>query len=173
MTARSTDTHYGAAARALHWVSAALVLALVPLGLIMTRVDGGDNTTMYRIHVAVGLLVAALTIVRVGWRLVEPSPATPPMPTWRRRLYLANHYSLYLGLFALAVTGIVVLVSNDMTPLPTDVVAADVDDVRAGDAHFALAIVYTALFLMHIVGVLSYQRSKGDVLTRMGIDVSN
>ncbi len=112
MTLRSSADSYGSLARALHWLSAELILVLIALGIAMTRVNDGDNTTLYRAHVALGLLVALLTIARAVWRFVEPSPVTPPMAPWRRWLYLANHYALYVGLFALAVTGIVTLAAN-------------------------------------------------------------
>lgn len=172
MTLRSDHLTYGTLARGLHWASAALIMVLIVLGLTMTRINAGDNTTLYRIHVAIGLLVAVLTIIRVIWRFTEPSPVPPPMPPWRQKLYIANHYALYVGLLALAVTGIATLLTNDLTPFPPDVVASEVDDVRAGDAHFVLALVYTALLVMHVVGVLAYQRSRGDVLSRMGIDLA-
>jgi len=171
MNARSTPTRYGALARGLHWTSAVLVISLAPLGLVMTRVDDGDNTTLYRIHVALGLLAALLTIIRVVWRVIEPSPTHPPMSSGRRVLYLANHYALYGGLFLLAITGIAVLVSNGLSPFPADVVASEVEDVAVGDAHFLLALIYSGLFVMHIVGVLSYERTKGEVLSRMGLNV--
>ena len=167
MGPRSTPERYGAVAQSLHWVSAGLILILVTLGVVMTRINDGDNTTMYRIHVTLGLAVAVLTIVRVVWRFMEPSPADPEMPTWRRILFLTNRYGLYIGLFALAITGIGTLLTNDLSIFPPDIVATEVDDVRAGDAHFALALIYSGLFLMHIAGVVSYHRVKGDVLSKM------
>ncbi len=170
MTLRSTDTNYGTLSRGLHWVTAGLVLVLVPLGLAMTRVNDGDNTTMYRVHVALGLLIAVLTIIRVIWRFFEPSPTPPPMPRWREWLYAANHYALYVGLLVLAITGIATLVTNDLTPFPPSVVASEVDDVKAGDAHFVLALIYTGLFLMHVAGVVAYHRRKGPVLNKMGVN---
>ena len=171
MGVRSTVDRYGAVARGLHWVSALLILVLIVLGVAMTRVNGGDNTTMYRVHVTIGLLVAVLTIVRAVWRFLEPTPDPPPMSAWRRRLFVANHYALYVGLFALAATGIATLTTNGLAPFPPEVIAAEVDDVAAGDAHFAIALIYIGLFVMHIVGVLTYQRTKGDVLSKMGLDV--
>ena len=171
MTLRSNDVTYGTLARGLHWVSAALVVVLIALGLAMTRINSGDNTTLYRLHVALGLLIAGLTIVRVIWRFVEPSPVAPPMAPWRRKLFVANHYALYVGLLVLAATGIATLLANDLTPFPPDVVASDVDDVRAGDAHFVLALAYTGLLIMHIVGIATYQRSKGPVVHKMGINL--
>lgn len=170
MTAlRSTNLTYGRLARGLHWTSAGLVLILIGLGLLMTRTNGGDNTTMYRVHVGLGLLVALLTIVRVVWRMVEPTPDPPPMARWRQRVFAANHYALYAGLFLLAASGIATLVANDMVPFPPAVIASEVEDVAAGDAHFLLAVIYVGLFLMHIAGVVSYQKTKGAVLHRMGI----
>lgn len=172
MRLRSTDERYGALAQGLHWSSALLVIAQVILGLAMTRIDGGDNTTMYRLHVGNGLLITVLTIGRALWRFAEPSPHAPPMPPWRRIAFAGNHYALYVGLFALAASGIATLVANDLTPLPIDLVASDVDDVRAGSAHFVLALIYIGLVVMHVGGVVSYQRTKGNVLEKMGLDLA-
>ncbi len=169
MDTRSSKDRYGAVAVRLHWASAVLVLAQVALGLTMTRLNDGDNDAMYRIHVAIGLAVALLTIGRAVWRFVEPSPETPPMPKWRRTLYLANHAAFYVVLLALAVSGLVILISSDITPLPWAVDAAAVGDGRPRDGHFILALIFSALFFMHVIGVVSYQRTKGDVFSRMGI----
>lgn len=135
----------------------------------MTRLNGGDNDVMYRIHVGVGMLIALLTIGRAVWRLVEPSPRTPPMPEWRRAVYLANHATFYVVLLALAGGGLAILITSDITPLHWAVDAATVEAGRARDSHFSLALVFSALFVMHVVGVVSYQRTKGDVFARIGI----
>ena len=166
---RSTQSEYGTIAVGMHWASAALVLVQVVLGFAMTRIGDGDTDSMYRIHVGIGLLIALLTLSRVAWRVVEPSPATPPMPEWRRRLYVANHVGFYVALGLLATTGIAMLVASDVTPLPTSVDAGSVEDGRPRDAHFALSLVFSALFFMHVIGVVTYQRTKGEVFSRMGV----
>lgn len=171
MELRSTSERYGAVAQGLHWVSALLILILIALGLTMTRLGGGDNDTMYRVHVGLGLIVGVLTIVRVVWRFLEPSPPTPPMPEWRRLAYLGIHYALYVGLLALAGTGITTLLASGLTPFPTEVTAAAVEDGRPRDAHFVLALAYSGLLVLHVVGVMTYQRSKGDVTSRMGLNL--
>ncbi len=169
MSMRSNHNNYGTVAVGLHWASAMLVLTQVALGLTMTRLNGGDNDGMYRIHVAIGMTVALLTIARALWRFIEPSPRTPPMPEWRRIAYLANHAAFYVLLLALAGGGIAILIGSDLTPLPWTVEAAAIEDSRARDSHFILALIFSALFVMHVAGVVSYQRTKGDVFTRMGI----
>ncbi len=169
MSPRSSQDRYGTVAVGLHWASAALVLAQLTMGLTMTRINDGDNDLMYRAHVGVGMLIALLTIGRVVWRVIEPSPRTPPMPEWRRVAYIANHGAFYVVLFALASTGIATLIASDLTPLPWTVEAAAIEDGRARDNHFVMALVFSALFVMHVVGVVTYQRTKGDVFSRMGV----
>lgn len=169
MNTRSNQDRYGSIAVGIHWASAALVLAQLVLGLTMTRVNGGDNDLLYRVHVGVGMVVAILTIGRAMWRFIEPSPETPPMPAWRRVIYLANHAAFYVVLLALALAGIITLTTSGMTPFPATVDAAAVEDGLARDAHFILALIFSALFIMHVAGVVTYQRTKGDVFTRMGI----
>ncbi len=169
MSSRSAQDRYGTVAVGLHWASALLVLGEVALGLSMTRLGDGDTDVLYQIHVGVGLVIALLTIGRVVWRLVEPSPSTPPMPGWRRIVYVANHAAFYVVLLALAVVGIAMLVASDVSPFPTSVDAASVDDGRLRDLHFRLALVFSGLFIMHVIGVVTYQRTKGDVFSRMGI----
>lgn len=170
MEMQSNQDRYGTIAVGLHWASAALVLVQVGLGLAMTRIGDGDIDAMYRVHVGIGLTIALLTIGRVVWRIVEPSPETPPMPDWRRLIYVANHAAFYVVLLALSTGGILMLVTSDVAPLPTSVDAMSVDDGRLRDGHFLLSLVFSGLFIMHVAGVVAYQRTKGDVLSRMGIE---
>ena len=170
MRMKSNHDRYGSVAVGFHWASAVLVLGQLALGLSMTRVNGGDNDAMYRVHVGLGMVITLLTIARAGWRVVEPSPRTPPMPEWRRIVYVANHAAFYVVLLALAGGGLAILIGSEITPMPWAVDAAAVEDGRARDAHFILALIFSALFVMHVIGVVSYQRTKGDVFSRMGID---
>lgn len=171
MGVRSTADRYGRIAQGLHWATALLILALIPLGILMTRVgEGGGQTALYRIHVGLGLTVAGLTLARVVWRIVEPTPAPPPMPAWRLRLYTGVHVALYAGLAVLAISGVAMLVGSGMVPIPPDVVPADVHrDLAPRAGHQVTAYVFLGLFAAHIAGVASYQLAKGDVLARMGV----
>ena len=174
MGARSTAESYGKVAQGLHWVTALLILGLIPLGLIMTRLEEGSaQTGLYRAHVALGLMVAILTLVRVVWRIVEPTPEPPPMPHWRHRLFIGIHVALYGGLVVLAFTGIATLLGSDMAPFPSEVIAADIDrDLAPRAGHQVLAYIFIALFIAHVAGAVSYQLKKGDVLGKMGINLA-
>ena len=170
---RSTPESYGRLARGLHWGSAILILALIPIGLVMARIDDGPTqTVLYRAHVGIGMTVLVLTLVRVAWRVIEPTPTPPSMPQWRLRLFSGVHTLLYVVLFALAISGIVTLLSSGMTPLPPDVIPGNIDEELASlTAHKAIAYIFIGLLVGHVAGVISYQLTKGDVMTRMGVNV--
>jgi len=173
MAARSTQDRYGAVAQALHMVSLVLILVLIPLGMVMANIgDGGTRTALFRSHVAIGLVVFALTLGRVVWRLVEPTPAVPTGIEGRRRaLYRGVHIASYVVLLALSVTGLSMLLGSGMSPLPGDVVPSELDTaLPAVTAHFVLALILVALLVLHVGAIAIYQRRKGDVLGRMGLN---
>ena len=68
---------YDFTARVLHWVMAALVLAMVPLGIVAANNMGGAmQTPLYNLHKSLGVVVAALIVVRLYWRLTQDRKST-------------------------------------------------------------------------------------------------
>src|SRR4051794_33666043 len=67
---------YGPVARAVHWAVAALAVAVVTLGWAMTGASrGGDSrAVLLSLHRSVGVLILALMVFRVLWRLTHPPP---------------------------------------------------------------------------------------------------
>ncbi len=79
---------------------------------------------------------------------------------------------MYVGLVVFAVSGIVTLVASGMAPFPANVTPVAIDrDLPSGAAHQVTAVIFIALLVGHVAGVVSYQVLKGDVLGRMGIDL--
>lgn len=166
-TAPGNDNEYDGVARFLHWATAVFVIVLIGLGVVMTNVNGGDSTLLHRAHVGLGLLLTFATIFRIGWRLAHRSPPAPPMPTWRRVAYGATHAGLQLGLLAIAATGVSILVVNEMAPIPGAIEPSELEDGPANTAHLLATIGFVVLVLVHVLGVLAHQRTRGDVLSRM------
>ncbi|RIK06111.1 MAG: hypothetical protein DCC49_11745 [Acidobacteria bacterium] len=167
----TTDT-YGKPARILHGVSALLIIAMIPMGIVMTRVgDGGLKTGLYRAHVAIGLVVLLLTLVRVVWVFVGDRPGEPPeMPPWRRRLRLGIHIGIYSGIFVLAISGIGLLIGSGAGLNPFSLDPGVINrDLLPATTHWVVSKLFIVLLVFHVAGVISYHRSKGDVLSRMGI----
>lgn len=73
---KSDVKNYNPVARAIHWLSAIVVIAMFGVGLWM--VDLSYYSQWYKTaphwHKSVGLLLAGLTIFRFIWKLVTPSP---------------------------------------------------------------------------------------------------
>lgn len=86
--ARATNARpveiYSAPARIFHWLSAAAVFVMVPLGLAMTyrgnTLDIWDGTTdaLYSAHKLLGFLLLWLMAGRLVYRLLHGVPADEP-----------------------------------------------------------------------------------------------
>ena len=97
---------YNAAAIALHWVTAALIIANLLLGLTMVRLPiSPQKLHWYLWHKSIGITVFALTSGRLAWRAIRPHPAPVAMPPWQRRAAAVSHALLYVLLFATPISG--------------------------------------------------------------------
>jgi cytochrome b561 len=95
-------------AAALHWLIAALVLAMIVLGWSMQaipKVPVGPRVNAFNLHKSIGLTILALMVLRTAWRAAHPAPALPPMPLWQARLAQTVHVLLYVCLFIQPLTG--------------------------------------------------------------------
>jgi cytochrome b561 len=174
---RNTDLSWGAPAKLLHWAVAALVFAQIALGwaavswrLSPTKLD------LFVWHKSTGMLILALMVVRVAWRLGNVAPSLPAdMGPLERRGAHASHLLLYLLLVALPLTGWIVNSAANvpfrmfwLLPLP-DIAAPDkaVADAAAR-AHYLLFVALSLLLAVHIGAALRHHFAKrNDVLVRM------
>src|SRR4029077_15929947 len=78
MTDQETAAAYSATARALHWITAALVLFMLPLGVVITNEWGGPlQDPLYDLHRSIGAVIIPLVILRLGYRLMNPPLRLP------------------------------------------------------------------------------------------------
>jgi len=99
---------YSIVARTFHWLTAALVLTSMPIGILMATFDlgGAVEDPMYHLHRSIGAVVLVLTIVRLIYRLGHPAPPLPAdMPAWQQATALATHWGLYALLIAQPIVG--------------------------------------------------------------------
>jgi cytochrome b561 len=93
---------YTPVARLLHWTTAALVLALIPIGLIMVHLvkSGPTQDFLFALHESLGITVMAVVYFRIAYRLTHPPvPLPPEIPDFYRIAGQSVHYLLY-GLLA-------------------------------------------------------------------------
>jgi cytochrome b561 len=102
-----TAPGYTLTARALHWVTAALVLTMIPIGVAMANADFGKaQDTLYHLHRSIGVLLLPIVIVRLSWRFVQPPPPVPAdIPAIQQLAAHMTHWALYALLVVQPVVG--------------------------------------------------------------------
>jgi len=111
----NSPLRYGAIAQCLHWAAVALVLVAWTLGVLGDELpEGASRALGLYVHTSAGLLVIALTVLRLLWRLVDPSPLAEKtefgewlFADWIGLGAKIAHFALYVLLVAVPVAGIV------------------------------------------------------------------
>lgn len=107
---------FGTGHRLFHWISAALILATIPVGLAMTSEGfGGIRDGLYVAHKSLGVIILAVLALRVAWRAATPRPPGLPdsVPPLQRRLAEWTHVGLYVLVAVMGVTGYLRVVAGD------------------------------------------------------------
>lgn len=174
---RNTLAAWGTPARWLHWIVAALVLVQIALGWVAVSLQVSPlKLDLFVWHKSIGLVVLALVVVRMLWRLANPAPAPPAAAAaWERRAARASHVLLYLTLIALPVTGWILNSAANIpfrvfrrVLLPAIVPPDDRTAEFAARAHLALFVVLAVLLAVHVGAALWHHFvRRDDVLTRM------
>src|ERR1700694_1949116 len=88
---------YAPGPRVLHWTTAALVLATIPVGLTMAHIESGPlQDFLYKLHETIGAVLIPLIWVRLIWRLTHPPlPLPSDIPPMQRFAAEAVHWLLY------------------------------------------------------------------------------
>lgn len=100
---------YGIPAILLHWTLAVLIVLLVALGWWMMTVERTpQGPWWFDLHRSVGLVVAALVLLRILWRASHrPDPLPPGMPAWQVKLAAATQWLLYACMVVMPATGLI------------------------------------------------------------------
>lgn len=99
-------TSFHPLSRVLHWTMAALILAMLFIGVGMVSTVSERHTWLLAIHKPLGMAILLLAIVRLlaRWRLGTPAlPAD--MPWLMRGVAQASHWLLYALMFAMPLIG--------------------------------------------------------------------
>ncbi len=187
MSTVTTSPGYTAVAVALHWLTAACVLALFVAGKLMSGADevlGFENTIrLYQWHKSLGVLVFVLTIMRIGWRLAHRPPDMPAwVNPWQARAARITHIAFYALLLLIPLSGwAVVSASTFQVPtvlfglvrlphIPLFQGAGDPEATAAltEEIHEWLGWAMAVLVALHVAGAMSHHfGSKRGYLRRI------
>ncbi|WP_303290563.1 cytochrome b [Marinobacter sp. SS5-14b] len=178
MAMRNSENRYGWAAITMHWLVALAVFGLFGLGFWMVELSYYDE--WYRkgpdIHRAVGILLFAVVVVRLVWRMSNPSPR--PLPNhkpWEVFAAHVAHWALYLLMFVAMISGYLISTADGSSisvfglfevPSVTGTVKGMED--TAGAVHYWITWVLVALAGIHALGAFKHHFvDRDETLKRM------
>ncbi len=165
-------TGYGLVTIIFHWVCAPLIIFLFGLGVYMRGLDyyspwyhrGPD------LHIALGLLVFALMLVRFFWRSSNKNP-TAIATISKANLLAAKLVKilLYVGVFTLCVSGYFITTAEgvganffDLFSVPATVELSAENIDRIGALHKYCAWGLMGLVALHVAAALLHHFIKRD-----------
>ncbi len=168
---------YTQTAVTLHWLVALLILAVLPLGMVMTELDlSPTKLKLYSWHKWLGVTVFALALLRIVWRLTHAAPALPEtMPAWQRKAAAALHGLLYLLMLALPISGWLMSSAKGfqtvwfgVLPLPDLVAKNEELGHFFEETHEALVGLLLFLLAAHVAATLKHHFvDRDDIAARM------
>lgn len=178
-TTATRALRYTTTAVVLHWTIAALVLLTIPLGLYGATVESDAAQQITNAHKLLGIVVLALTLVRIGWRLSHRPPALPAtMAPTLRTLAGATHVMFYILLLALPLSGWWMTSAFpgrhpigfegvlEVPFLPVELSMASAS--AAHGLHENLGFIAIALIVLHVTATLKHHFvDRDDILGRM------
>lgn len=187
MTAKAPRDRYSTIAMLLHWLIAGLIVWNVLIGWSADELRGMEKLNAIQPHKTIGITILLLSLVRLAWRLTHrPPPLDPDMKGWERALAHTIHWSLYIVMIALPLSGWAMVSASKLvtiypimlgplewpamsflTNLPSEQMNSAHEVLENGHKLMAKVMIY-GLVPLHILGALKHQFiDKKDEFYRM------
>jgi Prokaryotic cytochrome b561 len=107
MTDATITPAYTITARVLHWITAFLILSMIPLGVVIANEWGGSmQESLYDLHRSIGATIIPLVILRLIYRWMHPPlPLPDDIPALQALAAHVTHWGLYALLIVQPLTG--------------------------------------------------------------------
>jgi len=168
----NTLTEYGLISKFLHWVSAILLFVQIPLGFYLVDLDfGPEKLDIENIHVIVGLSLFYLVILRLVYKIFNPTPRLEPS-VFKGQKFLAklNHIMLYVTILSITISGIFKKLFNGETLIIIFKKIKIQDNFELGelfyDIHVYSNYLLIALIAIHLMAVVIHKLFFNDNLLK-------
>lgn len=157
-------------ARLLHWLMAALILAMLFIGVAMVGDLSPRHPLLVELHKATGLALLALVVLRIALRLALPHPPLPSeLPHAQRLAAGASHLALYALMLAMPLLGWAMLSAGGY-PRPLQLPAIAPHDLRLyavlREAHGWAGYLLFATIMLHLGAALIHALVRRDGVLR-------
>ncbi len=181
MPLANTTHSYGGVAKTLHWLTALLILTLMPLGIVAnelpyeTSEQLAQKAWLFSLHKTLGVAVFFVALARIAWALTQPKPGL--LHPDRKVESLAAetvHWLLYGSLVLVPLSGwIHHAATTGFAPiwwpfgqnLPLVPKSEGIAATMAG-AHWVLTKVLAVSIVLHIAGALKHHVVDRDMTLR-------
>jgi cytochrome b561 len=92
----------------MHWLIALLLLGQFGFGWLLEGIPRDTPARGYYInlHKSTGLVIGALIVLRIVWRLTHrPPPLPKSMPSWQQRAARISHIAMYACMLTMPLSG--------------------------------------------------------------------
>jgi cytochrome b561 len=172
---RNTADSWGAVARSLHWLIAALILSQFLIGSIADEMKlTPAKLDLFVWHKSIGITVLLLAVLRLAWRIGNPPPPAG-MPAWERKLAGLAHWVMYVLIFAVPLSGWWISDASRVPfkaffvlPMPDFIATDRAVQETAAEVHEALTTTLLVVVIVHVAAALRHHfLLHDDVLRRM------
>lgn len=181
MALSNTSTQYGAVTKTFHWLTALLILTLIPLGIYAnwlpfdTSEQLAQKAWLFSLHKTLGVTMFFVALARILWALSQPKPGL--LHADRKLESLAAetvHWLLYGSLLLVPLSGWVHHAATDgfapiWWPLGQNLPFVPKSETLASTAaglHIVFERVLAASILLHVAGALKHHIIDKDVTLR-------
>jgi len=177
MGLRNTTTAWGSLAKALHWIIAIGIFALIYLGLEQAGLERGDEKSKLRfIHASIATVLLGLMTIRIIWRFMNDTPAHPDgMAPIQRLAATLVHAGLYITVFGQLLAGAMMSATGGRGLPLFGIISIPLPIAKSEEGHEFWEEVHefawkplAAIVVIHILGALyNHFVLKNDVMRRM------
>ena len=163
MRTADTTNGYGWISIALHWMTAAIVLAMFVIGTMSQGAGREESSRLVHLHTTIGMTAYALLWGRIIWRFTVGHPG--PLPKQGAFFFAIGryfHFILLIAIAAMLVSGPAML-WTDGEPIPVFSAAIPSPVGKLPDAQHVLRTVhgYAASFIvagmiLHVLAVFKH-----------------
>ncbi|MDR5733895.1 cytochrome b [Caballeronia sp. LZ025] len=167
--ARPIHARFSLLQRALHWIMAVCILAMLFIGVGMVSTVKPDYLTLVSIHKPLGIVILILGLIRLAVRIVRGAPPLPAdMPEPMKLAAHLSHYAFYALMIALPLIGYGMLSAADFpvvvfgVHLPSLLPHSNSLHSLLWNAHRFLALCFFALIVVHLAAALFHALIRRD-----------
>jgi cytochrome b561 len=176
--AEAHGLRYNATSQVLHWLTALLVLAVMPLGWVGASLPSDPASSkgfIFLLHKSIGLTILVLMLARLLWRARHPAPPYPPgmLAASLQAVASLSHWLLYVVLLVMPISGFLLTSSGkpvsyfglfDIPALPQNDALRNI----CGSIHLTTQWVLYVLLALHLLATAWHAAIQRDgIVLRM------